>query len=147
MRRASFSLALTLLVLVPAIASCQGHLDTFKVSNDKFFSNYRPVLIDYLRTQHVHAATQACLLGEKDSGGAYFVWVIWPAGHQIILWEDGVTMLERSRRRLDLNKDVVATDADVNGSDYLVTRQWVKDLEDKCGKDGLSVDIKPSELK
>ena len=146
MRRAGFSLASMLLAFVPAIASCQGHLETFKVSEDKFFSNYRPVLIHYLRSQHVHAETKACILGEKDSGGALFAWVIWRAGHQMILWEDGVTALERSRRLLDLNKDVVATDADVHGSDYLVTRQWVEDQEDKCSKEGLSVDIKPSEL-
>lgn len=147
MRRISFLPAFILLALVPAIASCQGHLETFKVSEDKGFSNYRPVLIDYLRTQHVHAETHACVLGEKDSSGAYFAWVMWPAGHQIILWEDGVTALERSRRLLDLNKDVVATDADINGSDYLVTRQWVKDLEDKCNKEGVRVSIKATELK
>lgn len=147
MGRAGFLMTLTLLAFSPAIASCQGHLETFKVSEDKFFSNYRPVLVNYLRTQHIHAETQACILGEKDTGGAYFSWIIWPAGHQIILWEDGVTALERSRRLLDLNKDVVATDADVNGSDYLVSRQWVKDLEDRCDKEGLRVDVKPAELK
>lgn len=147
MRHISVLPALVLLALAPAFASCQGRLETFKVSEDRGFSNYRSVLIDYLRTQHVHSETRACVLGEKDSSGAYSAWVIWPAGHQIILWEDGVTALERSRRLLDLNKDVVATDADINGSDYLVTRQWVKDLEDKCNKEGVRVGIKAAELK
>ncbi|GLQ99418.1 hypothetical protein GCM10007863_38380 [Dyella mobilis] len=147
MRRAVISLTLTLWAILPVAGHGQGSLETFKVSDDKFFSNYRPVLIDYLRTRHIQAATHACILGEKDGKGAYFAWVIWPAGHQIILWEDGVAALARSRRILDLNKDVVAADDDVNGSDYLVTRQWVGDQEDACGKNGLSVDITPAELK
>lgn len=147
MRRVSCSLALTLLAFVPAIACGQSRLESFKLSEDKFFANYRSVLIDYLRTQHVHTRTRACILGEKDSGGDYFAWVIWPAGRQIILWEDGVTSLDRSRRLLNLNKDVVATNDDINGSDYLVTRQWVKEQEEKCDKEGISLEIEPAELK
>ena len=120
---------------------------TFKVSEDPQFANYRIALAQYLRSRHVTRGAHACVLGEKSSDGSRLAWVIWPDGHRMILWDGDDSALSASRRILDLRKDVVSTEAQVAGSTYLVTRQWVAQQQERCGRLGISFQITAAELK
>jgi hypothetical protein len=83
-----------------------------------------------------------CIVGYRFSGGERIVYVHWPRGNKLILWEGGtdpVTRLQsiaRSRNPLDLRKDVVATPADIGSSTYLVDRAWVNQKIADCAKHG-----------
>ena len=52
-----------------------------------------------------------------------------------------------SRRILDLERDVVESEADVAGSTYLVTREWVSKQKARCDRHGVAVEVSVSELK
>lgn len=65
-------------------------------------------------------------------------YVHWPEGQQLILWEPVVqgqpveNGLIYSRRQWDLRTDVVATDNDINGSSYLISKPWLQRVEADC---------------
>ena len=65
-------------------------------------------------------------------------WVHWREGNRLILWLGGGAedALLHSNRNLDLAADVVATEADVAGSTYLVTRAWVAGKLADCAAKG-----------
>lgn len=70
-------------------------------------------------------------------GAGTTAWVRWTEGNMLILWEPGDEyQIARSRRKLDLGKDVVATEAEIGGSTYLVTRQWVDQIQRDCESRG-----------
>ena len=52
-----------------------------------------------------------------------------------------------SMRGIDLAKDVVATEEEVGGSNYLVTKAFVNELLDKCIKHGVKVTIDKTKFK
>jgi hypothetical protein len=85
-------------------------------------------------------ANHLCVVGYQLPSGHGFAWVYWPEDHAMILWEPtrpgSHWALARSRRYLDLDKDVVATDDDVQGSTYLVTRAWVARTIAECRAHG-----------
>jgi hypothetical protein len=68
--------------------------------------------------------------------------VYWKEAQAIILWEPGtagdarVYELAWSRRFLRLDRDVVATEADIRGSTYRITRQEAKATIQECVQDG-----------
>ena len=69
--------------------------------------------------------------------GDGYAWVHWREGNQLIYWRgaaDGPPddTIAFSTRQLDLAKDVVATDEDIAGSTYLVSRKWVDDRLADC---------------
>lgn len=74
--------------------------------------------------------------------GANNAMVYWKEGRALILWEphssgtDRQYELVRSRRFLSLDKDVVPTLTDVGGSNYLVTREWARQVVRDCVRDG-----------
>ena len=65
----------------------------------------------------------------------------------MILWGGGEATMVTSRRILDLKRDVVATEAAVKGSTYLVTAQWVSKQKTRCARYGMQVDITAKDLK
>jgi hypothetical protein len=83
-----------------------------------------------------------CVIGYQGQDRERRAYVHWREGNQLILWEaaaDPVSakdMLRYSRRQLDLKKDVVATEADVAGSTYLVTKGWVAKILADCRRSG-----------
>lgn len=79
-----------------------------------------------------------CIVGYNSPDAGQLVYVYWPRERQLILWDGGnrTDSLIRSRRVLDLRKDVVATDADIGGSTYLVTRTWVAQKIADCAAHG-----------
>lgn len=82
-----------------------------------------------------------CAIGYRDPEGAR-AWVHWREAGRLILWlgkgdgSDSAEALLRSNRNLDLKADVVATEADVAGSTYLVTRSWVAAKLADCAAKG-----------
>ena len=84
---------------------------------------------------------------EVLEGGYDSVLVYWKENNALLLWEpgrgfnrNGVTDarydLSQSRRYWDLNKDVVATIADVGGSNFLITRQNADEWIRSCVQSG-----------
>jgi hypothetical protein len=74
--------------------------------------------------------------------GANNAMVYWKEGRALILWEPYLSVTDRrhelvlSRRFLSLDKDVVPTLADVSGSNYLVTRDWARQVIRDCVRNG-----------
>jgi hypothetical protein len=65
--------------------------------------------------------------------------VHWVEGKALILWEpapENPLPLIASRRYLHLQRDVVASEEDLKGSTYLVTRTWVNTVLADCTRVG-----------
>jgi hypothetical protein len=80
-----------------------------------------------------------CVVGYKHAGsGETTAWVHWIERAALILWEpsDVPEPLARSRRYLDLKKDVVASQDNLQGSTYKVTQSWVDGVIADCAKAG-----------
>jgi len=86
-------------------------------------------------------AQHFCAIGYRGPEGTTG-WVHWREGERLILWlgrgdgSDSADALLRSNRSLNLKTDVVATEADVAGSTYLVTRAWVAAKLADCAAKG-----------
>lgn len=120
-------------------------LAIFDIANDEAFAGYRKPLTSFLISRHVHRKTDVCILGETESTSKW-AWVIWPGGNTMILWGGGKSSMSGSRRILHLARDVVATDDDVAGSTYRVTKAWVASQKKRCLEYGTQVSIAASDL-
>ena len=58
---------------------------------------------------------------------------VWNSVSDPAYFEDSIKW---ARSNLDLTKDVVATEADIGGSTYLVTRAWVDEILRSCAARG-----------
>lgn len=82
-----------------------------------------------------------CIIGYNGAEGRT-AFVHWREGNRMIAWagaEDPdyfADSIKSSRRDLDLATDVVATEADIAGSTYLVTRAWVARVQADCAAKG-----------
>ncbi len=137
-----YSLALAVFVLtatVPGIVHARKlyQFETFDLDRSRYFSNYRAVVSRYLRQQSPQKPARACVIGLGGGVQNSLAWVIWRSGGRLILWQgEGDDDLTHSPRYLSYQDDVVATDADVGTSTYLVSRRWVAALERKCAQSG-----------
>ena len=72
-------------------------------------------------------------------------WIYWPQKRALLLigWpaQDCKSPALLVRRRLDLTKDTVKSDADAGGSTYLVTEEWASKVIFAAAKDGYQVTI------
>lgn len=114
---------------------------TFDLSSDPHFASYEAVVREYVRRSGIKRASDVCVVGFVHADQSRSAWVVWLEGDRIVLWEEGDGGLDRSRRTLDLTADVVATEDDVHGSTYLVTRVWVSDLTATCARAGRAVHV------
>jgi hypothetical protein len=144
---APFLVTALVFALADVVTAADVEPAVFKVSEDTGFAKYRSALVAYLRSLHIIRGTRVCILGERFSNGAKSAWVIWPAGHRMILWDGGDSPMKASRRILDLKKDVVASEAEVAGSTYLVTREWVSEEQQRCERFGISLEVTAAELR
>lgn len=112
---------------------------TFRLASDPAFAHYQAPLLAYLRSQHAPHDWQVCIIGEQAADGTRWAWVIWPRGQRMILWGGGASTLIGSRRILDLTADVVASEDQLHGSSYRVTRTWVAQQMSRCRRSGLMV--------
>jgi hypothetical protein len=137
-----FPLVLFGLTFNPSLLKAQDAGDSaFDTRTDPAFGDPTDALREFLRDQrvHTHRPQHFCIVGYRSaSGDDKRAWVHWTEGHKIILWrgaadpQSAKTAIARSRVVRDLKKDVVATEADIKGSTYLVTRAWVERLVSDC---------------
>jgi len=113
---------------------------TFKVAAHPSFGNVREVLARLIAVRgKADEPNTFCVLGQKFPNGDQQAYVYWKEGNAIILWEPvsaGIADLASSRRYWRLDTDVVNDDADVSGSTYIVTQEWVDELITECRNDG-----------
>ena len=113
----------------------EGAQQTFLVSKTPGFSNPRAVLQKLVTRKGKARRNSFCVIGYQFPDGDKSAWVYWREGKAIILWEpteNDINDLTLSRRYLRLTKDVVENESQVQGSTYLVTRQWVNSLLRDC---------------
>ena len=83
-----------------------------------------------------------CIIGYRGNGGDKIAWVHWSERRRLIFWFGGSDPEYRSdsivdsNRQLDLDKDVVPTDADVGSSTYLISRLWLDRRLRDCAAKG-----------
>lgn len=83
-----------------------------------------------------------CIIGYIGNGGSKIVWVHWRERRRLIFWFGGSDPEYRSdsivdsNRQLDLDKDVVPTDADIGSSTYLVSQTWLDQKLRDCAAEG-----------
>ncbi|HOY69771.1 MAG TPA: hypothetical protein PL131_00715 [Methylotenera sp.] len=89
-----------------------------------------------------------CVIGYVWSDNE-IAWVHWVEEKRLILWEQSddmrsfETSLTNSRRDLKLGVDTVEKPEDINGSTYLVTREWWQAVAQDCAKHGQKITLKP----
>lgn len=111
---------------------------TFDVTSDLDFRDYKRVVQKIALKYRPKARNDFCILGYVSDDNSRMVWILWHQGQKIILWE-GQDDLDFSRRIIKLKTDVVATDNDVRGSTYLVTKSWVENLTTTCDRTGIKL--------
>jgi len=81
-----------------------------------------------------------CVAAYHFPDGLTKAWAWWKEGKRIIPWDASrdpavpVTLL--TANPVDLERDVVASEAEVKGSAALVTRAWVNGIERDCRENG-----------
>jgi len=118
-----------------------GFFDTARAA--EFGSAVQPLRV-LITEAHIprQSVENFCVVGYQFSSGERLAYVYWARKNRLILWEGGTDAetrarsIARSRRPLDLRRDVVESDADIGGSTYLVTRGWVQRKIDDCAKHG-----------
>ena len=87
-----------------------------------------------------------CVVGYRGPDGEH-AWVHWREARRLIFWlgrGDGTAPAEtllRSTRKLSLDEDVVATESEIAGSTYLVSRAWVDGRLADCQAHGAQYTI------
>jgi hypothetical protein len=140
------------LCLASAAATAQPlPAQTFAVDAEPGFKPVQPALQAYLAGQEAPAARAGaqhfCVVGYR-SGDNRYAWVYWLEGQRLVYWEPAADDVEsketltRSRRELNLRKDVVASTRELRGSSYRIDRPWLKRLLADCRRRGQAYDIR-----
>ncbi len=138
---ASLAIAVGCLFLKPIRAQTQSAPapveKTFDIASDPDFGKFNRVVTRFAAKHRPGKENNFCILGFSVEG-TKSAWVVWREGGQILLW-DGGDDLDRSRRVIHLKSDVVATEEDLHGSTYRVTKSWVDGLTRSCESPGVKV--------
>lgn len=118
-----------------------GEARHFDVRKEPAFSQYRAAIDGLLQHTRHQPVNDFCVLGQVADDGSLSSWVLWQQGRAIILWDGSGSPLRQSRRRLNLDTDVVDSESDLQGSSYRVTRAWVAQLTQDCQREGVQVHI------
>ena len=140
----------SVILLIAAIGlNAQDPGDTaFDYRADAGFGDPSAGLREFLRTRHVRKTQHFCAVGYRDSsGGNKRAWIIWAEGRKILDWTGSsdpafATHSVARSRVIDLERDVVATEAGLKGSTYLVTRAWVSSLQTDCKARGVQYEVR-----
>ncbi len=143
---------LAMLLLVPAQAA--DSKEVWEVLNLGCLPQYqqpKEALVGYLKQQKTKGKkNHFCIIAYRilrETQKTEVAYVHWPEGRRLILWEpviegrpveDGLTY---SRRQWNLRTDVVATDKDINGSTYLISKPWLRQLQYDCEKNGKKISL------
>jgi hypothetical protein len=134
------SLVFLSLLLVQALSLQAQKIDTpISVRGVAGFENPEQLLRQLVRARSRLPVHHFCVVGYKDTGDSVNAWVHWVEGKALILWEPASANplpLIASRRYLNLERDVVASEEDIKGSTYLVTRTWVNTVLADCTRVG-----------
>ncbi len=140
-RPASILIAIATVACAPAALSSRPAQEqtAFSPRGDSGFGDATPALRALVAgtEPRPRGPQHFCAIGYRGSEGPN-AWVHWREGNRLIFWIGGSSdeALLRSNRSLDLKTDVVATEADVAGSTYLVTRAWVAAKLADCAAKG-----------
>lgn len=130
-------------LMTVAMASAAAAELWFKISTDAWFIGWQRQVQALVNRDGHETSNQVCIVGLK-SGGTVMAYVYWPTNHSLTTWfpaPNDPDALIYEPHVLDLGKDVVATDADVDGSTYLVTRAWVRRVVSHCRTAGITIDV------
>jgi hypothetical protein len=137
------------------IAAAQAHATTEPMPKKIFTvertSGFKPVPVALeaflVKQKAAMGAHSLCVIGyvEKRSAASpitKIAWVHWREGNRLTLWEPAAKGFEskdsliRSRRDLDLTKDIAESAEAVGSSTYLVSRHWFDAINKDCNKRG-----------
>jgi hypothetical protein len=128
----------------PVAAAAEDRPAIFDTRTDPDFGEAAPELQALLSvtTPKPPGAQHFCIVGYREANGDEWAWVHWREGRRMIFWagrggpDDRRESIARSQRSLDLDADVVASEAAVAGSSYRVTRRWVDTRLADCAARG-----------
>lgn len=131
------------LLVFLALGACQRketvHVHTFDTRTNAAFGDATVPLRLFLEKRADVALQKPqhfCIVGTSTMNGGQ-AWVHWNEGNMLILWEPGDEyQIARSRRKLDLAKDIVPTEEDLKGSSYQMPRPWADLILSNCEKHG-----------
>jgi len=137
---------LALLLIFPLLLAQDTGDIAFDFRNEGAFGDPTRALREFLHSQRVarrKPAQSFCIVGYQSStANDKRAWIHWPQGHKLILWSGGTAALANSRRITDLTKDVVASEADIQGSTYLVTQAWANQVLSDCATRGIKYQVR-----
>jgi hypothetical protein len=145
--------ALSLTTALPAGAQALPE-QTFSPDQHPGFKPVKPALKALASAQKGKATLQHfCVIGyqlpaSSDNSSSKIAWVYWKEQNSMTYWEPAAQgaqpkdTLINSRRQLDFTQDVVATQAEVGSSSYLVACDWVDLLLKDCQKRGSTYAVK-----
>ncbi len=121
---------------------------TFTVEHTSGFKPVPAALEAFLAKQGATKGLNSlCVIGYVNkksvtTSSGKIAWVHWREGNLLTLWVPAAKGFEskdtliRSRRNLDLTKDVVESADAIGASTYLVSRDWVDVIDQDCKKRG-----------
>jgi len=98
------------------------------------------VLEEFVSARSSHRVNHFCIAAYRYPDGLKRAWAWWREGKLILPWDASrdpalpVSLL--TANPINLKHDVVASEADVQGSTSLVTRAWVSGIERDCQERG-----------
>lgn len=113
----------------------------FDLAANADFAGYERAVRNFAARTSPGQAEDYCVVGFASGTDWRLAWVL--GGGHIAVWSGGDAEVGQPRD-LDLSTDVVASESDLHGSTYLVTREWVDRLTTGCRCFGHPVSTKPN---
>lgn len=111
-----------------------------KIGNDPSFQDWQAQIARMVAAGDNRTTNHVCVVGwrKKSETDLQQAYVIWPEQHRLITWMPSTepNSLADETHLLDLKTDVVASEQEIGGSTYLVTRAWVANIERQCHRYG-----------
>lgn len=86
------------------------------------------------------AQADFCVVGFVHGTDWRKAWMLWPQSRRVLEWAGGSSEIDGAKE-IDLDKDVVASENEIAGSTYRVTREWVHRLTVACDCFGRKVHV------
>lgn len=112
----------------------------FDVATHIDFARYEAALSDYMAKHTSATEGDFCVIGFTRANDWRKAWVLWSRGGRVLEWAGGASEIDPTEE-IDLEKDVVSSEAEIRGSTYLVTREWLNRLIFACDCFGRRVHV------
>lgn len=141
-------------LLGAAVSAAPAHDETFVVDQEPGFRPVQAALESYAGGKTGQEGVQHfCVIGYRvqhssQSEAFKFAWVYWHEGQRLVHWKPAATDVDpketliRSRRDLDLRKDVVASPRELGASTYRIDQPWLRRLLADCRQRGQSFETR-----